>query len=462
MTKNVALYVGRFQPFHLGHLDAINQIIADGINKIIIGIGSSQAELTRTNPFSYDERKEMINRTLINQNINFEICSIPDFANNQDWVEYITDELPQFDIVYSGNPNVRECFEKSKVKIKFRSLDIVSVVKGTKIRNNIEQGKSNLSYSLPLPVLQFLQEIGGVTKLQKIMGQSSIAQFADNPPIKSVLVIEKVTRFEYLQKKNELENLEHEKYQMIYNFDQEHTSVRKEVIQRLTENEFVFQIIKEKALSNYDLSDYDLIITLGGDGTFLNIAKKVQNQILMGMNSEPGQSVGHITRFNLQNLSESLKNLKLGLYNVELWDRLSASINGVALPFLALNEVLVAKLNIYQTSKLQINLNSLAGYCLGNGIIVSTKMGSTAFYKSAGGVPFDSPDYAYTMILPFQINGNIKQSQTVETNSTIKITPKRDDHYVIFDCDETRKVLLNDEDEVEIRKLPENNLRVLV
>ena len=84
MTKNVALYLGRFQPFHLGHLDAIDQIIADGVDRIIVGIGSSQEELTRANPFSYDERKEMINRVLIDSNIKFEICSIPDFASNQD------------------------------------------------------------------------------------------------------------------------------------------------------------------------------------------------------------------------------------------------------------------------------------------------------------------------------------------------------------------------------------------
>lgn len=462
MTNKVALYLGRFQPFHLGHLDAITQILADGIDTIIIGIGSSQEELTKTNPFSFEERKEMIQRALLGSNFNFEICSIPDFVSNQDWIDYIIDELPHFDFVYSGNTIVQICFEESSASKEFRSLDIVSVVKGSKIRNNIELGNDNWSSSIPIPVLQYLQEIDGVKKLQKISDQNNVQRTIGNLPIKKVLVVEKVTRFEYLQKKNELENLEHEKYQMIYNFDQEHSNVRKEVLQKLSDNDFDFQIIKEKALSNINLNNIDLIITLGGDGTFLNVAKKLQNQIIMGINSEPGQSVGHITKFNLQNLTQTLIDLKSGLYNVELWDRLSVTINGTDLPFLALNEVLVGKLNIYQTSKLQINLENLQGYCLGNGIIVSTKMGSTAFYKSAGGVQFNSPNYAYTMILPFQINGNILHNQVINSNSTIKITPKRDDHYVIFDCDETRKVLLNDEDEVEISKLAKSNLRVLV
>ena len=461
MSK-IALYLGRFQPFHFGHLDALNQITNDGVDKIIIGIGSSQEELTRSNPFSYFERKEMLTRVLTEQKINFEIYPIPDFPNNQDWVDYVQEELPYFDFIYSGNPFVQICFEEGKINREFKTLDIISVVKGTTIRHNIEQRNSHWSQYLPSSIINYLEEIHGVKRLQSIFDENNNVQHIINSPITKVLVVEKVTRFEYLQRKNELENLEHEKYQSIYNFDQEHSAVRKEVFQKLTDNDMEFQIIKEKSLENINLDDFELIITLGGDGTFLNIAKKLRNQIIMGINSEPGQSIGHITRFNLKNLNETLQNLKLGLYNIELWDRLSVSINGIRLPFLALNEILVAKLNIYQTSKLQINLDNSQGYCLGNGIIVSTKMGSTAFYKSAGGASFDSPNFAYTMILPFQINGNIEQNRILSPNCELKITPKRDDHYVIFDCDDTRKVLLHDEDEVEIQKLDDNILRVLV
>lgn len=461
MSK-IALYLGRFQPFHLGHLDAVNQIINDGVTKVIIGIGSSQEELTRQNPFSFDERKQMVQRTLQGLKIDFEIRGIPDFAHNQDWVDYIKEELPFFDCIYSGNPFVQICFEDGKVDREFKTLDIISVIKGTIIRQNIEKRIENWSHFLPDEVLKYLIEINGVAKLQNIYDKINNIQQIQNKPISKILIVEKVTRFEYLQRKNELENLENEKYQMIYNYDQEHAAVRKEVLHKLSDSGLEFQIVKERSLNNIDLDDYELIVTLGGDGTFLNIAKKIRNQIIMGINSEPGQSVGHITKFNLQNLSKTLENLKLGLYNIELWDRLSVSINGVRLPFLALNEVLVAKLNIYQTSKLQINLDTLQGYCLGNGIIVSTKMGSTAFYKSAGGASFDTPNFAYTMILPFQVNGNIEQNRILSPNSHLKITPKRDDHYVIFDCDETRKVLLNDEDEVEIQKLDDNILKVLV
>ena len=57
-----ALFIGRFQPFHQGHLDAIKQISED---EIIIGIGSSQYSKTDDNPYSFEERQKMIEKTLL-------------------------------------------------------------------------------------------------------------------------------------------------------------------------------------------------------------------------------------------------------------------------------------------------------------------------------------------------------------------------------------------------------------
>ena len=50
-----ALFIGRFQPFHSGHVDAIKQISE---KEIIIGIGSSQYSGTDDNPYSFEERKK--------------------------------------------------------------------------------------------------------------------------------------------------------------------------------------------------------------------------------------------------------------------------------------------------------------------------------------------------------------------------------------------------------------------
>ncbi len=47
-----ALWVGRFEPYTLGHDDGYNQIIENGIEKLIIGVGSAQEEFTSKNPLA--------------------------------------------------------------------------------------------------------------------------------------------------------------------------------------------------------------------------------------------------------------------------------------------------------------------------------------------------------------------------------------------------------------------------
>ena len=91
-----ALFIGRFQPFHLGHLDALQQIIKDKPDKILIGIGSSESELTLKNPLSFYERKELIQKVIDSEDlfqknkiINIEILPIPDFGNSKKWTNYI-------------------------------------------------------------------------------------------------------------------------------------------------------------------------------------------------------------------------------------------------------------------------------------------------------------------------------------------------------------------------------------
>jgi len=53
------LFIGRFQPFHLGHLDAIRFGLSK-VENLWIGIGSSNKSNEKRNPFTADERKDMI------------------------------------------------------------------------------------------------------------------------------------------------------------------------------------------------------------------------------------------------------------------------------------------------------------------------------------------------------------------------------------------------------------------
>src|SRR3989344_3055253 len=103
---NRALFIGRFQPFHNGHLH-VAKSLSRKFDEIIIGIGSSQEKNTRNNPFSYNERKAMISNALKANNIrNFKIFPVPDLYDDYKWTNYILKNLPQFDVAYSGTGNI--------------------------------------------------------------------------------------------------------------------------------------------------------------------------------------------------------------------------------------------------------------------------------------------------------------------------------------------------------------------
>src|SRR3989338_8202098 len=127
-----ALFIGRFQQFHNGHLSVVKNL-SNNFDKIIIGIGSSQEKNTKENPFSYNERKTMISKTLKNKKIkNFKIYPIPDFYDDVKWTNYILNKLPKFVIAYSGNEWTIRCFRKHKIKAK--KIKLIKGINSTRIR----------------------------------------------------------------------------------------------------------------------------------------------------------------------------------------------------------------------------------------------------------------------------------------------------------------------------------------
>jgi NAD+ kinase len=286
----------------------------------------------------------------------------------------------------------------------------------------------------------------------------------NNSPAK-ILIVEKETRFEYLQKNNQLENLDKKKFDNIHDDHQRHYTAHDLLVKSLEENSLEFVLIKDKQIVETNFNEFEVIITLGGDGTFINSAAKVSGQKIIGINSEPRKSIGGLAKFVPSDIAMICTKISTDKLEIDNWDRLSAKVNGKELPYWAINEILISKPNIYQTSKLHIKVGNTEGFCYGNGIIVATQRGSTAFYQSAKGVTFQSHSFGsfgYALVLPFQIKGSILESAILDPHEIIEVSPKRSGHSLIFDCDEKRIYKLSDEDEVEIYRDDKYILRVVV
>ncbi len=107
------LMMGRFQPFHLGHLDLVRQILKK-CDEVIIAITSSQFNYLEKDPFTAGERIEMIHNSLKKSDVDITRCivlAIENQFNISTWSTYLKSMLPHFDKVYSGNDYVK-CYWK--------------------------------------------------------------------------------------------------------------------------------------------------------------------------------------------------------------------------------------------------------------------------------------------------------------------------------------------------------------
>jgi len=161
-----ALFVGRFQPFHMGHLLAIEEILKKH-EKVIIIIGSAHDKNTQKNPFSVEERIEMVRDALEARGItSFEISSLEDFHDDRLWTTAIM-KAYRFDVIYSQNPWTLECFRKNGVKVKKHRLYEEKKYSGTGIRKRIASGKG-WKQLVPEEVYDYIRKIGGEERIRKL------------------------------------------------------------------------------------------------------------------------------------------------------------------------------------------------------------------------------------------------------------------------------------------------------
>lgn len=142
------LLIGRFQPFHNGHVAALDYALTK-VKKLWLGIGSSNQPPQKNNPFSADERKEMILTSLDKKMLSrIQIYYIPDFDDHQKWIANIDTVVPPYDVVFSTDETTRHLYSKRKIKIisiPFLERDTLS---GTNVRDLIN---SDLNWEKLVP-----------------------------------------------------------------------------------------------------------------------------------------------------------------------------------------------------------------------------------------------------------------------------------------------------------------------
>ncbi len=162
-----ALFIGRFQPFHQGHLLLLQQL-AKQYDEIIIGIGSTQYQNTPDNPFSEAERIQMITRSLATIRMKkYRIVSIPDIHDPPKWVDHVCSIVSDFDLVIANNPFTRKLFSEKGFEVKGTTYFDRKRYSGKEIRRRIihDEPWEDL---VPQVVRDIIKNTNGITRLKQI------------------------------------------------------------------------------------------------------------------------------------------------------------------------------------------------------------------------------------------------------------------------------------------------------
>ena len=166
------LMMGRFQPFHLGHLDLVRQILKE-CDEVVIAVTSSQFNYLEKDPFTAGERIEMIHNSLKESDMDLTRCIILSLENQfniSTWSSYLKSMLPHFDKVYSGNDYVKMLLADSNIEVVQPTFLDREQFNATKIRAMIISDEE-WEKIVPTAVSEYIKKINGKNRL-KIINKS--------------------------------------------------------------------------------------------------------------------------------------------------------------------------------------------------------------------------------------------------------------------------------------------------
>ena len=162
------LYVGRFQPLHVGHTHIIGKMF-DECDVVIVAVGSAQESGTQRNPFDFATRSQWIVETFgTRKNHILHVVPIPDRehpSNDASWGDYLLDkvwsatgEMP--DVIYEGKEEERaHWYDNLDIEIVKVPRSILPI-SGTMLREAIAQNDKSIALQwIPYAIREYYDEM---------------------------------------------------------------------------------------------------------------------------------------------------------------------------------------------------------------------------------------------------------------------------------------------------------------
>ena len=174
--KDVALFLGRFQPLHHGHIYMLNKILKT-YNIIKIGVGSSQVSKSKINPFTYEERVNFITLALNKRGIpsqRFRVYPIPDIFNANKWVNHVISIVGSFDTIFSNSDWVRQLFQNEGYNVGEKIGIFKKKYNASNVRKLISKDNKNWTTLVPKEIVNLIRDYDGIERIRILFNKVDV------------------------------------------------------------------------------------------------------------------------------------------------------------------------------------------------------------------------------------------------------------------------------------------------
>jgi len=183
-------------------------------------------------------------------------------------------------------------------------------------------------------------------------------------------------------------------------------------------------ILRKKHISvldNEDISKAQLVITLGGDGMVLRSAQNIQNRIpVLAVNLG---SLGFLSQINFREFKNNLSQILKGEFSKENRMMLSCKVDALSLK--ALNDFVIERTDHRAVSfNVILNNKEFMSY-LGDGLVVASPTGSTAYSLAVGG-PIVDPSIEAIILSPISAHTLLNRPLIIGRDKSVEIVANSD------------------------------------
>jgi len=178
-----------------------------------------------------------------------------------------------------------------------------------------------------------------------------------------------------------------------------------DVVHALARRRVLFEVVGRAAARS--ARGFDLVVVVGGDGTFMSASHAVNAQPVLCVNSDPESSLSLFSCCDRRSFGEAFDAAVAGRLTVTRLNRLRVAVGGRALPFAVTNDILFTHRNPVSMTRYSLEVNGRRERQTSSGVWVCSAAGSTAGSLSAGGrmIPIGSNAAQYVVREPYSFRG---------------------------------------------------------